>query len=613
MSTGSPAMTVPASTARDRAPRVAIAVVCLLASFAFVFYHFFAKQVRWAFEEPADWGHTLVIPAMAFYLAWIRRDELARVPFVTTWSGLAPILLGVAWYFFCWLGPSAIVHHNLQQVGVGLTVFGLVLLFFGWKAMRYLWAPVAYFIVFGVTISTRLMNTVTEDLQDLAAYGSYLVLRVLQYDVDLAGNTISIFHNGVDHPLNVAEACSGMRMVVAMLALGVFLAFTGLSHVWQRVVVVLMAAPVALFVNILRVVTLGMLSLIDSEFAAGDFHTFIGLLWLIPALLLYLGIMWVLRRLVVEEASQEAGVQPRTEAARTPFAFDRRAALATMVACGALVVSGLGFRGIVSGLKVYLLKKPVPLRHKLATIPSRSLGRWEKVGEDRLLDQAVIQTLGTSEYLSRVYARTDDKTAALYVHMTYYTDQIDAIPHVPDRCFLASGRNQIDRPRHLPVEIDRSGWVTDDGPPNRRHEVPYRLATAVDRITARPFEVRMPIEPEPLAIRVLEFQEGADARSRVIAGYFFIANGAVTPQAERVRALAFDRTDEYAYYAKVEFSMAWQGEGGVDEFMRRVNDILQPLLPEIMRCLPDWSEVERGLYPAEKERAIPPLPTFGEL
>lgn len=59
--------------------------------------------------------------------------------------------------------------------------------------------------------------------------------------------------------------------------------------------------------------------------------------------------------------------------------------------------------------------------------------------------------------------------------------------------------------------------------------------------------------------------------------------------------------------------MAWQGEGGVDEFMRRVNDILQPLLPEIMRCLPDWSEVERGLYPAEKERAIPPLPTFGEL
>lgn len=604
-------MTMHTEMARDRAPRIVAAVACVIAAFAFVFYHFFAKQVRWAFEEPADWGHTLVIPAMALYLAWIKRDELARVPFVTTWSALVPIMLGVAWYFFCWLGPQAIVHHNLQQIGVGLTMFGLVLLFFGWRAMRFLWVPVAYFIVFSVTISTQLMNAVTEDLQDLAAYGSYLVLSVLQYDVDLSGNTISIFHNGQSHPLNVAEACSGMRMVVAMLALGVFLALTSLPHLWQRVVVVLMAAPVALFVNILRVVTLGMLSLIDPEFAAGDFHTFIGLLWLIPALLVYLGIMWILRRLVIEGETPSRAVAA-TAAAHTPFTFDRRATLATIVACSALVVTGLGFRGVVTGLKVYLLKKPVPLRYKLATIPSRSLGAWEKLGEDRLLDQAVILTLGTGEYLSRVYVRSDDKRSALYFHMTYYTDQIDAIPHVPDRCFLAAGRSQIGRPRHLPIEIDRSRWFEDDGPPNRRHAKPYQIATALDRITAKPFEVRMPIEPEPLAIRVLEFQEGADADSRVIAGYFFIANGAVTPYASRVRALAFDRTDEYAYYAKVEFSMAWHGEGGVDEFMRRVTDILQPLLPEIMRCLPDWSEVERGLYPAEKERATLSLPPIGE-
>jgi exosortase/archaeosortase family protein len=59
--------------------------------------------------------------------------------------------------------------------------------------------------------------------------------------------------------------------------------------------------PVALGVNVLRVFTLGILSLYDSNFAAGDFHSFVGLVWLVPALLLYLGIMWFLSNLFVDE------------------------------------------------------------------------------------------------------------------------------------------------------------------------------------------------------------------------------------------------------------------------------------------------------------------------
>jgi len=59
---------------------------------------------------------------------------------------------------------------------------------------------------------------------------------------------------------------------------------------------------VAIGVNVLRVYTLGILSLFDSNFAAGDFHSFVGLVWLVPALLLYLGIMWFLRNLFVDES-----------------------------------------------------------------------------------------------------------------------------------------------------------------------------------------------------------------------------------------------------------------------------------------------------------------------
>ena len=92
-------------------------------------------------------------------------------------------------------------------------------------------------------------------------------------------------------------------MLVAFLALGVALALSGLDSWWQRILMILIAVPVAVFVNMLRVASLGVLSLWDMQFTTGEFHQFVGFVWLIPAFVFYLGIMWVIRRLVIEEGS----------------------------------------------------------------------------------------------------------------------------------------------------------------------------------------------------------------------------------------------------------------------------------------------------------------------
>ena len=276
--------------------------VVLLIALGWLFWTFFRSQVRWAVNYQADWGHTLVIPLIAGYFVYLRRHELLREPFRTTWLGLVPVVMGVAWYVTCALGPITLRHHNLLGAGVAMTLFGLVLLFFGFRAMRWLWFPLLYLVVFGQYVSERLMNIVTFELQDLTARGSHIVLILLGLDVDRMGNTLLVFDQGVSKPLNIAEACSGMRMLMAFLALGVAMAYTQLRHIWQQAALVILAVPTAIVVNILRVVTLAMLSLVDADFAAGDFHTFIGLVWLVPALLIYLGLVWILRRLVVEEA-----------------------------------------------------------------------------------------------------------------------------------------------------------------------------------------------------------------------------------------------------------------------------------------------------------------------
>lgn len=287
---------------------VALIITGLL---TWVFWDFLSRQVRWAFMMPADWGHTIVIPCIAGYFIYLQRDKLKRVPFRTTWIAFIPVVLGIAWYMLCVFGPQVLWHHNLRGAGFSLTLFGVVLLFFGWRAMMVLWFPLAYLVVFGQTISDRLLEIVTFELQSITARGATVLMQMIGMDVDRQGNTIFLWEAGRSEPLplNIAEACSGMRMLMAFLALGVAIAYTGLSRFWQRTTLVLLAVPTAVAVNILRVVTLAQLSRIDPDFTAGEFHTFVGLVWLVPAFLIYLGLVWIIRHIVVEPSNhpQAAG------------------------------------------------------------------------------------------------------------------------------------------------------------------------------------------------------------------------------------------------------------------------------------------------------------------
>lgn len=283
----------------------AIAIGVLVVVLLGVFYHLFRGQVLFAIAEPSDWGHTLLVPAIVGWLIYRERDALnAMQPFRPAWSGLVPVVLGLTFYIVSLVGPSWFtVHHNARQLGFAVTLFGVVLLLFGWRSLRVLAFPLAYLVVFGFTYTDRIISYFTYKLQDLSAAGGYLLLKLLNLDVEKSGNTITIVNDlGVESALNIAEACSGMRMLVAFMALGTLMAYVGLSAWWQRVLLILLGVPVAVFVNILRVATLGVLSLWDVGFAGGEFHSLVGFIWLIPAFVVFLGIMTLIQHLLVEKS-----------------------------------------------------------------------------------------------------------------------------------------------------------------------------------------------------------------------------------------------------------------------------------------------------------------------
>jgi exosortase len=280
-------------------PRSAVAWGSLLLLVTVVvFWALLRSQFEFAIRFPSDWGHTLIVPLLSGWLVMRDRATLeAMQPFKPSWVGLLAAVAGLSFYLVSLVGPSWFtVHHNARQLGFGLYLFGTALLLFGWRPMRVLFFPLAYLVIFGFTYTDRIIGYFTQQLQDISAYGGYVMLVVIGLDVEIQGNTIYVGEGA----LNIAEACSGMRMLVAFMALGTLMAYIGLKAWWQRALLIALGVPVAVFVNMLRVATLGILSLWDTGLAGGQFHAFVGFVWLVPAFLVFLGLMAIVQRLVVE-------------------------------------------------------------------------------------------------------------------------------------------------------------------------------------------------------------------------------------------------------------------------------------------------------------------------
>lgn len=280
-----------------------IAMVALLSSaFVLVFFRWMLKQHHFSYKYVEDWGHAWFVPLIAGFVVWQQRDRFAQMVREVFWPGLLPIVVGMACYFFFII---VVPNHMLQGASMILTVFGLVLMLLGPSVMTIVFPAVAY-LGFAVKISEQIMLRATWALKQIASSGAGVVLDVLgslfNFDVETNGNIITV--GGM--PMNVAEACSGMRTVVAFFALAAAVALIACPHWWQRVWLVMLALPIAIALNIVRVVVLGLVMLWDPDLATGEAHTMIGTLLLVPGLGAFLLVVWALNKAVVDEVKEAA-------------------------------------------------------------------------------------------------------------------------------------------------------------------------------------------------------------------------------------------------------------------------------------------------------------------
>jgi exosortase len=197
--------------------------------------------------------------------------------------------------------------EHMSFISLPLVFFGLVLFVFGWEHLKVLWLPIGY-LAFALPPPVSLYVKLTQPMQMIAAELGVQMLPLVGGSGERMGTVIQVTFGSVTKPLEVAEACSGMRLLVAFFALAVALGYSSNRPMWQKVTLAVCALPIAILCNGLRVMLTGLLVVkVSDSWGRGDAHGFFGLTMLVPALLLQLAVAWVLDRLFVEVPASEEG------------------------------------------------------------------------------------------------------------------------------------------------------------------------------------------------------------------------------------------------------------------------------------------------------------------
>jgi len=138
-----------------------------------------------------------------------------------------------------------------------------------------------------------------------ATVASALLNLVPDLDAAANGVLIDVFYKGrsLEPALDVAEACSGMRLLLAFMALGVAMAYLHERPLWQRLVLVVSTVPIAILCNIIRVTITGFIYiLIHPKYAQGVYHDMLGMAMLPLAFGLYGFLAWFMSNLFIDES-----------------------------------------------------------------------------------------------------------------------------------------------------------------------------------------------------------------------------------------------------------------------------------------------------------------------
>ncbi len=231
----------------------------------------------WA--EDGNYSHGFLIIPISIWLFWRQRKEI-QFPAPASPGGLV-LFIGGCLGLILGLAASELFT---TRVSLALILSGISLHYLGWPNFRKVWFPF-FFLLFMIPIPGTIYHSLTLPLQLFATKVSVGMLQVIGVPCYSKGNIIQL----PAYQLEVLEACSGLRSLVTLMALGALYANLSMPGKVRPLIVFLATIPIAIVTNIFRIfVTAIVAYAISTEIAESFLHELSGLLVFGVALVLTL-------------------------------------------------------------------------------------------------------------------------------------------------------------------------------------------------------------------------------------------------------------------------------------------------------------------------------------
>ncbi|TKB65791.1 MAG: VPLPA-CTERM-specific exosortase XrtD [Nitrospira sp.] len=406
---------------------------------------------RWIGNE--DYSHGVLVPVVSLFLAWQARHRIAAAGIESSWWGLAVVSVGLLLYGVGELATLFVVHH----ISLWIVIVGLVIGAIGIRAAREIMFPLGYLLI-AIPLPNFLYAGLSSKLQLWSSALGVGCLQLIGVTAFLEGNVIDLG----PVQLQVVEACSGIRYLFPLSALALLCAYLFKDRMWKRVVLVLSAIPISIFVNGFRIGMIGALVEWTGQGAAEGFsHLFEGAVLFMVSLGLLVVEMWLLAKIRPEttgafderglrcEASvktlEGGGLQPPTSNRLFP---------GSAYFCSVAVLVPVAFASTL----LVEREEIVPSRAMFIDFPKQIDG-W--AGTSMALEKQYIDTLRFDDYLL-VEFRSDKGQSATFYAAYYQSQRKGQSVHSPQSCLPGGGweilsmtgvdvpaRNGMGRPLHI--------------------------------------------------------------------------------------------------------------------------------------------------------------------
>ena len=379
-----------------------------------------------------DYSYGILIPVISAYLFWDYRFVLQEIKTKSSWSVLPVLIIFILLSLYGILGSSG----NISKPVIPILIILFTAFCFGIYTTKRLILPLGI-LIFMIPLPPVLDRTFGIYLKMISSQLGSAFIRMCGLSVHVSGNVIDL---GVTQ-LQVVDACSGLRFVFPLFAIGIIYAYMFERVMWKRIVCALAAIPIAIFTNGLRIGITGVLTYIYGPKAAqGFFHDFSG--WAIfMAATFFLVILAQFLRLFPPK-TQGKKINKQDKSIKQQRRNNNKGAgnNAFFVSVFLLLV--------VWGLSISTdTMPPVKLKGGMQSFPL-AFGKWHGVSNP--VDPEIIARSGAEESFSGLYKNQKKERVSLYMgyRSSAFMENKNFF-HSPTVCLPASGWKNVATTKHV--------------------------------------------------------------------------------------------------------------------------------------------------------------------